>query len=153
MTADNLKEAVGRGLAGAEALCAKRGARLTRLRRKVLECLLASAQPVKAYDLIEKLRDRGERPTPATIYRTLDFLLHCGLAHRIASINAYVPCTCEHRDNSLLLFVCSQCRQAKEIDDPVLYGLMRSRLSELGMALEGNSIEMRGLCNRCAEQT
>ena len=149
---DGLKQAVARGLAEAEERCARRQVRLTRLRRAVLACLLAANGPVKAYELIDLLREKGERLTPATIYRTLDFLLDCDLAHRIAAINAYVPCICEHNGSILLLFVCSRCQRVEAISDPALQATMRSRFSELGLPLQASSIEMLGICEKCADK-
>ncbi len=145
------KDYIEHQLQHAQELCVRRGTRLTALRSKVLRELLAADAPVKAYDLIERLRDQGEKLTPATIYRTLDFLLECGLVHKINAINAFVACTCHHQNNSLLLFVCSRCQQVTEIDDPSLFSSMRSRLAELGICLDGNTIEMQGLCSSCAK--
>ena len=47
-------------LTSAEVVCAQRGARLTELRRQVLELIWASHAPIGAYDLIDSLsRARG----------------------------------------------------------------------------------------------
>ena len=152
MTQQNNAENIVQDLHEAEEVCTRNGVRLTKLRRAILELLLeANRQPVKAYDLIEQMRDKGERLTPATIYRTLDFLLEYGLAHRINSLNAFVPCTGSHEEQALIMFVCSECRQVEELDDPALYGSIRARLGELGMSLQGNCIEMQGTCRECAQ--
>jgi Fur family zinc uptake transcriptional regulator len=151
MTPQGRAKIVARGLQEAEIVCARHKVRLTKLRHAILEILLASETPVKAYDLIELMRDKGARLTPATVYRTLDFLLQYGLAHRINSLNAYVPCTGSHDEHALLLFVCSECQQAEELDDPALYESMRARLDELGMTLRDNSIEIQGACRKCTQ--
>ncbi len=151
MTQQERAVTIAAGLHEAEAVCARLGVRLTKLRREILELLLASDSPVKAYDLIERMREKGERLTPPTVYRTLDFLLQYGLAHRVNSLNAYVPCTGSHNEHALLLFVCSACSRAEELDDPVLYASIRARLGELGMALRDNSIEIQGTCRNCTK--
>src|SRR5258705_10426862 len=56
-------------LAHAEALCVKRGERLTAMRRHVLEVLSASHKPLGAYEIIDLVAARGPRPAPITIYR------------------------------------------------------------------------------------
>ena len=48
-------EAAKRTLAETEALCRTRGARLTPIRRRVLEVLLGTARPLGAYDLADAL--------------------------------------------------------------------------------------------------
>ncbi|HEV3397502.1 MAG TPA: transcriptional repressor, partial [Xanthobacteraceae bacterium] len=72
-------------MAHAEALCAARRERLTPTRRHVLEALAASHRPLGAYEIIDRLAERGPRPAPITVYRALDFLLAQGLVHRIES--------------------------------------------------------------------
>jgi Fur family zinc uptake transcriptional regulator len=52
-------------IAHAEAICATRDERLTPMRRRVLEALLASHQPLGAYELIDRLGVRTARPAPA----------------------------------------------------------------------------------------
>ncbi|MBQ7738431.1 MAG: transcriptional repressor [Desulfovibrionaceae bacterium] len=147
---EDRQELVAKALAEAEALCAEKKVRLTRLRRLVLTTLLSSDCPTKAYDLLEQLSGEGLRLTPASVYRSLDFLIELGLVHKISSLNAYVPCTCHHKNIASLIFICSDCQQVKEINDPELYASMRSRFNELGLDLDDNSIEMRGKCKRCA---
>jgi Fur family zinc uptake transcriptional regulator len=114
-----------------------------------LEILISSAGPLKAYDIIELARDTGKRITPASLYRTLEFLLHYGLAHRVNILNAYVPCTETHKHNPFL-FVCSACNKTEEIHDPVLDRSIQARLGELGLALRDGGVEIRGRCRECS---
>jgi Fur family zinc uptake transcriptional regulator len=137
-------------LEDAENFCLRRGARLTSLRRLIFEILLTEDKPVKAYEIIEYMRDRGQRVTPASIYRTLEFLLRHGLAHRINVLNAYVPCTIRHEKHAVLMFICSACRGATEIDDYILYDGVLSRLDALGISLQDGCIEIQGTCRNCA---
>src|SRR5580698_11518573 len=79
-------------IAHAETQCAARAERLTPIRRRVLEALLASHAPLGAYELIDRLAVRDDKPAPITIYRALDFLREQGLVHRIESRNAFIAC-------------------------------------------------------------
>src|SRR5690606_15353556 len=76
----------------AQALCEARGSRLTPLRRRVLEILLQQGRSVKAYELLELMRDDQAGAAPPTVYRALDFLVEEGLAHRLDAINAWSAC-------------------------------------------------------------
>ncbi len=82
---------VDEALNEAEAVCEARGARLTKIRRKVLSLMLEHREPAKAYDLLQRLDGEGAAKPP-TVYRALEFLLEMGLAHKIESLNAYVAC-------------------------------------------------------------
>ena len=83
---------VADALARAEDVCRQRGARLTPLRRRVLELVWDSHRAVKAYDLLAALGETAGAAKPPTVYRTLEFLMEHGLVHRIDSLNAFVGC-------------------------------------------------------------
>ncbi len=63
-------ESLSHSLRQAEALCAKRGGRLTPLCRKVPTLLLESSGPAKAYDLLKDL-DGEVAAKPPSVYRAL----------------------------------------------------------------------------------
>src|ERR1700735_5809506 len=75
-------------VAAVEHASEERGLRLTPLRKEVLELIAAAGKPVKAYDLLDHLRERHGNAAPPTVYRALDFLLEHGFIHKLESINA-----------------------------------------------------------------
>jgi Fur family transcriptional regulator, zinc uptake regulator len=130
-------------------LCAARGARLTELRRQVLQLVWRGHEAVGAYAVLEALRRSHPGAAPPTVYRALDFLIEHGLIHRIESLNAYVGCSRpEHRHVSQFL-ICGKCGGAAELDDPAIAGVVLRRAGALGFAVEQQTIELRGLCPRC----
>ena len=138
-------------LEAAERLCARRGARLTEIRRRVLELVWRSHQPVGAYAILERLgRERG-RVAPPTVYRALDFLIAHGLVHRIASLNAYIGCAHPGRDHIGQFLVCSACGSAAELDDRRIDRAIRSGAEAAGFAVERPVIELAGRCPNCRE--
>ena len=80
-------------IAEAEILCTAVGARLTPLRKEVLELILNASAPMGAYDLLAKIKGQTDRPAAST-YSLSNFrlLIRKGLIHRLTSINAYIPC-------------------------------------------------------------
>lgn len=81
--------------------------RLTPPRRRVLSLLTEAGKPLKAYDLIARFREDGEKTHPPTVYRALDYLERHRLVHRVGSLNAYVRCTghAVHERDALALLV------------------------------------------------
>ncbi|MDR1545932.1 MAG: transcriptional repressor [Deltaproteobacteria bacterium] len=148
LTSDQLKLQLG----VAERRCAARGVQLTSLRRLALELLLETDRPLKAYTLLEAIAGRGRRSTPATIYRTLDFLIELGLAHKVASINAFVACTDTDETHQPLLLVCPDCLKATEINDHALSAALFGRLDALGHSVGPGAVEVRGQCRDCADK-
>ncbi|MFN3815775.1 Fur family transcriptional regulator [Brevundimonas sp.] len=141
---DDLRTALGE----AEARCIRRGERMTEPRRRVLELLLASGEPVKAYDLIAAYGADGQAAKPPTVYRALEFLERQGLAHRIASISAYVACSHGERSHAAAFLICDCCGAAVEVSPPAMAGLGEPA-AEHGYVLERVAIEGHGLCPEC----
>jgi Fur family zinc uptake transcriptional regulator len=118
----------------------------------VLETLIKADGPLKAYDLMEILRDQGHRLTASTIYRILDFFLQGGLVHRVNTLNAFVACKGESQEHhGPLILVCPECETTMEINDPDLNEKIFSRLGVLGYTVKTGSIEMRAVCPNCSK--
>lgn len=138
-------------LAHAEAHCARRERRLTPMRRKVLEALARSDVPVGAYDIIARLGEGGEKPSPISVYRALDFLVAEGLAHRIESRNAFMACSHRHGDGEPVVFlICETCGATGEATSPDLVRAVEATAAGQGFLPRAPVIEVTGRCARCA---
>ena len=133
-------------LDAAAEICAQRGARLTPLRRRVLELVWAGHHSVKAYDLLARL---GVGAMPPTIYRALDFLVAQGLVHRLESLNAYVGCPRPKADHDSQFLICEGCGIVDEIDAPELVREVRQRAGAVGFTPTHQTLEVHGLCGQC----
>lgn len=143
---------VNEAIALAETVCAERGLRLTKLRRRVLELVWGSHEPVKAYDLLDKLRDEHQAAAPPTVYRALDFLLQEGLIHRIESLNAYLGCGKPSEQHSGQFLICLECGHVAELDDHTVSSVLADKASTLGFSVEHAIIELAGRCQSCREK-
>ena len=134
----------------AEALCGARGARLTALRRQILELLWESGRPTGAYELIEVLKLRGSRPVgPPTVYRALEFLMSQGFVSKIESRNAYVPCAHPERRHDCLFFICGNCGASVELEDQRLERLISEDAALIGFRATRRVVEVEGTCMSC----
>jgi Fur family zinc uptake transcriptional regulator len=139
-------------LAHAEALCAERAQRLTPIRRRVLEVLLASHQPLGAYEIIEHAASTGARPAPITIYRALDFLREHGLVHRIESRNAFIACVNNHGSGDLVVFlICEHCGNVGEAAPAAVASELKSAARAAGFTPKTPVIEISGICAHCRQ--
>ena len=134
----------------AESLCDERGARLTTLRRQILELLWERGRPTGAYELIEALKLKDSRPVgPPTVYRALEFLMAQGLVSKIESRNAYVPCAHPERPHDCLFFICSDCGASVELEDPRVAQLLVEDAALIGFRPTRRVIEVEGTCANC----
>lgn len=136
-----------------ERACNERGLRLTAIRARVLSLVAAAGKPTKAYDLLEQVRD-GEgagAAAPPTVYRALDFLLANGFIHKLESINAFVAC---HHPNSaqhsVPFLICDRCHSATELEDASIVAALDAAARGLGFAPQAQTLEVHGLCAKCA---
>jgi Fur family zinc uptake transcriptional regulator len=152
MTAAHLAcshDTIADSLRQAEALCESRGGRLTPLRRKVLTLLLESPGPAKAYDLLNQLGDDGAAKPPS-VYRSLDFLLEMGLAHRIESLNAFVACGHWDHGHAAVFLICDTCGTAGELHAGDSVRKLSQEVASVNFRMRSAVIEIRGACEACA---
>lgn len=141
---------IRQALQDAEHLCRERGVRLTALRRRVLEIILRSRNPIGAYAILDILRvDDGRPGAPPTVYRALDFLLEQGLIHRLTSRNMFIGCAhpADHHQGQFL--ICQQCGQVSEIDSPRVVGAIDAEAAERQFEVQFQTVEILGHCRCC----
>jgi Fur family zinc uptake transcriptional regulator len=145
-------------VAAVQDACHERGLRLTPIRARVLGLVAAAGQPIKAYDLLERIRAgndvEGEgagAAAPPTVYRALDFLLANGFIHKLESVNAFIAChhpsTAQH---SVPFLICDRCHSAVELEDQDVVAQLEQRAKSLGFQPQAQTLEVHGLCARCA---
>ncbi len=141
--------AVSDSLKEAETLCDERGGKLTPLRRKVLTLLLEAEGPAKAYDLLEHIGEDGAAKPPS-VYRSLDFLLEMGLAHKIESLNAYVACGHWKHGHAAVFLICDKCGTAGELHANDSIKKLTQEVESVNFRLRSAVIEIHGMCAACA---
>ena len=113
----------------------------------MLELLLGGDGPLKAYDLIAAFGETGEPAKPPTVYRALEFLERMGFAHRIESLNAFVPCRLDADRHAAAFLICDCCGAAEEFEPDFDPG--RAAAEARGYAVTSVTLEARGLCPAC----
>lgn len=135
-----------------ERACAERGLRLTPIRAEALRLIAHAPRPVKAYDLLDRIKSSHAAAAPPTVYRALDFLLANGFVHKLESVNAYVGChhprTAQH---SVPFLICDRCLRAVELEDERAVTLLQSAAMAHGFTAQAQTLEVHGLCAECAE--
>ncbi|PWK85272.1 transcriptional repressor [Fulvimonas soli] len=136
-------------IAAVEHASEERGLRLTPLRKEVLELVAAAGRPVKAYDLLDQLRDRHGSAAPPTVYRALDFLLEHGFIHKLESINAYVSCHHPAEAHQVPFLICDSCSSAQEVCDERVAQLIEAQAKAFGFRPQAQTLEVHGICKQC----
>jgi Fur family transcriptional regulator, zinc uptake regulator len=141
----------------AEAVCERRGANLTELRRHVLGLVLDAAAPTGAYELLDRLRQARRGAAPPTVYRALDFLLEQGLIHRVERLSAFVGCVAgctadpdgESHTHAAQFLICRDCGRVIEMQDHHVSAVLARAARGAGFSISSAMIEAEGLCSTC----
>ena len=139
----------GHLLERAEAEAARRGLRLTPVRRRVLELLLENHRAMGAYEVLDRLAAEGFGNQPPVAYRALEFLVEAGLAHRVRRLNAFAACMHPGEDHAPVFLICRLCHAVAEADAGPLRTALDGLAEGAGFAVERANFEALGLCPAC----
>ena len=139
-------------LARAEALTTASGARLTPVRRRVLEILLEQHRAMGAYDVLQRLAADGFGNQPPVAYRALEFLVEQGLAHRIQRLNAFTACAHMGEEHAPAFLICRTCHTVAEAEAQGARQSLEAEAARAGFHVERTTIEALGLCPNCRGQ-
>lgn len=134
-----------------EHACRARGLRLTPIRAQALRLIADAGGPVKAYELLDRMKETHESAAPPTVYRALDFLFENGFIHKLASINAFVACHHPGAEAHAVPFlICDACQRAWELEDQDVVATLEQRARAHGFTPRAQTLEVHGLCADCA---
>lgn len=136
-------------LTAAEATCAEQGLRLTPIRRRVLEHLLAAHRALGAYDLLDLLEKEGAPQKPPAVYRALAFLVDNGFAHRLEHRKAYMACNLPGAPHSASVLFCRTCERVEETSLGSNGGPLDQSAAAIGFKIERTVVEAEGICADC----
>ena len=134
-----------------ESASKERGLRLTPMRKEVLELIAAERKPVKAYDLLDQLRENHGNAAPPTVYRALDFLLENGFIHKLESINSFVSCHHPADAHQVPFLICDICSSAQEVCDERVAEVIEAQALALGFRPQAQTLEVHGVCKNCSK--
>ena len=145
MTPRQIESALSR----AQLICTREGARLTPVRRRVLELILSSDQPAGAYALLAELQGGRGKLGPPTVYRALEFLLAHKLIHRVETSSAFIACGDVEHPHESQFMICDDCGATEELRDVGIVQSLRRLGEGRGFAVERQVVEAHGLCPAC----
>ena len=121
--------------------------RWTPQRQFIVKEFLASKGHYGIEELYERLRKKGKRINPSTIYRTLKLLVQAGVAveRQFANGNTKYDVNVAHHDH----LICLSCNKIVEFDSPKLEGVQARIVRDLGFEMSFHRHEIYGYCASC----
>ncbi|MAH64114.1 MAG: FUR family transcriptional regulator [SAR324 cluster bacterium] len=114
----------------------------------VMDSLKQAKQPLGAYSLLDKLREKGLK-APLQVYRTLDQLEKIGLIHRIETLNAWTLCCEEKHECTPIFAICDDCGTVTEHLDKTLFDNIVALPVSGGFMPNRTVVEIHGKCENC----
>ncbi|GJL92483.1 Fur family transcriptional regulator [Hyphococcus sp.] len=127
----------------------KRPAGLLKNEKLVWDVLAASRDPLKAYEILDKLKELGVR-APMTVYRALDGLEAKGHIHKIDGMNAFMLCNHDGPHVVQTFLVCENCSTVKELQVMAVEADIAPAVRAAAFDMHTARLEIKGNCNACA---
>lgn len=127
----------------------KRPSGLLKNEKLVWDVLAAGAEPLKAYEILDKLKEQGVR-APMTVYRALDGLEEKGHIHKLDGLNAFVLCNHEGPHVVQTFLVCERCSTVKELQVVAVEADIAPAVRAAAFDMHTARLEIKGNCNNCA---
>jgi Fur family transcriptional regulator, ferric uptake regulator len=128
----------------------KKGFKLTRQRRAIVDVIGSSQEPLTPSDIYEKLRGRQSGIGRVTVYRTLEVLQQNGMLcelHIGDTCRSYLKRPGGHHHH----LVCHDCGRVVDFTDCELNTLEYRLGRKTGFKIDRHLLEFMGLCKSCQE--
>lgn len=128
-----------------------RGQRVTGERLALFDEVFSQHGHIDAEALLGSMKARGLKISRATVYRNLDLLVECGLARKQRLGSRGFLYEHVHPGQQHDHLVCTGCGRVVEFVSPGIVALQAEICRAHGFVPTRHSLQIAGLCNRCAE--
>jgi Fur family ferric uptake transcriptional regulator len=137
-----------------QAALQKRGVRLTRQRKVLLEVMDSAEQHLDAGAILERAQKIDPRVHRVTVYRTLDLLKRNGLIDELDLLHLrgdqhfYES----HGPRDHIHVACLKCGKMREFESELYEKLKKQIERDCGMEIKVTRTEVGGYCENCREK-
>jgi Fur family transcriptional regulator, zinc uptake regulator len=130
-------------------ICNETNLELTQLRKAILKILLETHVPIKAYDIVDKLKTDVRSIKPISVYRILDLFLKHKIVHKIHSLNSYIICSHPGMGHDCSFMICQKCNNIKELCKDEIFEKLVKTTDSHNFHIKDVVLELLGLCSNC----
>ncbi len=128
----------------------KKGCKFTNERAAILREVFSNHGHFDPEDLFFEIRKKGMKASRASVYRTLQLLLECGLVEQVERVDkhAHYEHTFGHKHHDHL--ICVKCGRVMQIYSEKLEQLQKNLCKKEKFRCVSHTLEMRGYCEKCS---
>ena len=123
--------------------------KLTGERMEILAAVFHEKNHFDAEELHSKLKTQGRDISRATVYRTLDLLVQCGLVRKSSLGSSHANYEAAQDDEHHDHLICLNCNKVIEFFRPDLEQLQETICLEQAFKPLHHSLQIFGLCSNC----
>jgi Fur family ferric uptake transcriptional regulator len=127
-----------------------RGMRVTAERRALLRSIFAQHRHIDADEVLAAARAEGYKISRATVYRSLELLVECGLVHKVRLGAHRFVFEHVHPGQSHDHLACRSCGRIVEFVSPGISALLGEICRAHEFEPRANQLQILGLCRECA---
>jgi Fur family transcriptional regulator, ferric uptake regulator len=130
---------------------ARRGVRLTRQRRVLLDIMDQAEQHLTADSILERAQKIDPRVHRVTVYRTLEMLKSHGLLDELdlLHIHGHRHYYESHGPRDHIHVACLRCGKVREVESDLFEQLKRQVERDTGIGITVARVEIGGYCESC----
>jgi len=118
----------------------------------ILQEILKLDKHFEAEKLFEHIKTMNIKVSRASIYRTLDLLVQCGLVNKINFDNSCYYYEMTMNKSSHDHFICNECGKIIEFYYPELESIHNKLIEQYKVNINDYSHQIYGLCEECKKQ-
>ncbi len=130
----------------------KKGLRYTPEREIILREIVNTGDHFDVDELYLRLRNKGERLSKASIYRTIPLLIDCGLIQEVYYEDGHMHYEFIYGHEHHCHLRCLECRRIDEFVEPSLKKIEDRLARKFGYRVVGHKLEVYGYCPECRKK-
>lgn len=123
-------------------------AKMTPIREMIYLIILRYPKGIKAYQLLEMVKEVKPLATPPTIYRVLDFLTARKIITKCHSNHTFMSIT-NNRSGEKVVLSCPLCKTSTIINDSQTITSLSTLFMEQGYILNKKNNSIKIICSKC----
>jgi Fur family ferric uptake transcriptional regulator len=135
-----------------EAYLRSKKLKLTGERMEILAAIFLKNAHFDAEELHAELKQQGRDISRATVYRTLDLLVQCGLVRKSSLGSSHANYEAAHDDEHHDHLICLNCNKVMEFYRPDLEKMQEDICRDRQFKPLHHSLQIFGLCSDCVGQ-
>lgn len=118
-------------------------------RLAIATVVLGADQPLAAEDVVERLRAKGPAPSTATVYRTIDVLIECGLVVEEDRHEGFRRFHAVRNDVSSEELLCTSCGAVTAVRSDGASAAASGAARQAGFVAVRHRLVVYGICAAC----